>query len=168
MRFGVVHEPHGVAGSGLHARDASASAMLGLKGVIVHALDVVVAREGDEDILLWDEVFVFDVASLIRDFGASLVAEALFDFLDLLDHQIDDVVSGGEEAVVLGDVRDELIALGGELVLLHALEAAERHAKDGRALFFIEPKGFAKARGALRVVFGGADEMNDQIGRAHV
>ena len=76
MGLGVVHEPHDVPGGGLHAGDAAPAAMLGFEGIVVHPFDVVVAGEGNEDVLLGDEVFVLDVGGLIGDFGAPLVAEA--------------------------------------------------------------------------------------------
>ena len=163
VRLGVVHQAHHVAGGGLHAGNAPSAAVLGFEGIIVDPLNVVVAGEGDEDVLLRDEVLVFDIGGLIGDVGPPLVPEATLDLFDFGDEQIDDVLARGEEAVVFGDVGDQLVLFGIELVLLHALEAAEGHGQNRGALLFVEAEGFAEAGGGFRIVFGAADDVNDLI-----
>ena len=69
MGEGVLHQNDLVPIGGLHAGDAASATVLGSEGIVVHAFDIPVAGQGNDDILLRDEVFVFDVGSRIRDFG---------------------------------------------------------------------------------------------------
>ena len=112
---------------------------------------------------MWDEVLVFDIGGRIGNLRTSPITKARFDFLELDDHLVDDVVPGGEETVVFGDVRFEIGLFGVEFILLHALQTTEGHRKDRVALRLGQSESFVQAERGFLVVFRVTDDVNDLI-----
>jgi hypothetical protein len=106
--LGVKHDVDGIASSRRNAFDASTAAVLSAEGLIGHPFEIAVLRENDDDLVLRDQVFVIDVGGFIRNIGQALIAEFIFDFAELFDHKLHDVVFARKEAVVLRDVLGEL------------------------------------------------------------
>ena len=163
MGLRVLNEPHDVVADGLHAGDADTAAVLGGEGVVIDPLDITVLGKGDDDVLLWDEVLVFDIGGRIGNLRTSPIAKARFDFLKLDDHLIDDVVPGGKETVVFGDVRFKIALFGVEFVLFHTLQTTEGHRKDRVALRLGQSESPVQAERGFLIVFRVTDDVNDFV-----
>src|SRR5450756_3213971 len=102
---------HEILGAGAHADAALAAAGLAAVGIDAGALEVAAAGDGDGDVFHGDEVFELDLAGVLDDFGAALVAETLLDVLELLDDERAQYGIGAEEFEVLGDAALDICLL---------------------------------------------------------
>src|ERR1019366_5788965 len=101
-----------ILGARAHADAALAAAGLAAVGIDAGALEVAAAGDGDGDVFHGDEVFDLDLAGVLDDFGAALVAETLLDVLELLDDERAQYGIGAEEFEVFGDAAldiDQLV-----------------------------------------------------------
>ena len=85
-----------------------------------------------------DQVFEPDLAGVLDDLGAALVAEVLLDFLQFLDDQVAQHLVRTQDLQVLGDAALDVGQLVQDLLLLHAGEALELQFDDGLGLLLAE------------------------------
>ena len=94
--------------AGLHADAAGAAAALLAVGGDGRALEVAGVGDGDGDLLVGDEVFEGELGGLVDDLGAACVAVLVADVFELLDDDPAELLFGGEDRLVLGDVVADL------------------------------------------------------------
>ena len=88
----------------LHAEAAGAAAPLLAVGGDGGALEVAGMGDSDGDLFVGDEVFELQLGGLVDDLGAALVAVFVADGFELLDDDVAELLLGGEDGFVLGDV----------------------------------------------------------------
>src|SRR5919108_250414 len=147
----------------LHARDALAPATLAAVGLDVRALDVARARDGDDHLLVGQEVLDRQLRRLGEDLGAPRVAVFLLDGAQLVlddPHQLD---VGREDALELLDELQDLFVLFDDLLSLERGQATQLHVEDGLGLDLAElqspHQGVAGGVGAGRL----ADDADDDV-----
>src|SRR5579864_6714085 len=97
--------------------------------------------EGDEDLLLRDEVFLVHLELVVADLAAPGIGESPAQVGDLV---LDDAVDEsriGEQVLELSDLLDQLLVLLAELAALQPRQPAETEVDDGLRLPFrkVEP-----------------------------
>ena len=161
-----------VRGGGEHVHDGVllaggdallAHAALALRGILAHAgaLDVAVLREGEDALLLLDEILNVDLVLDVLNFGLALVAVlvANFDQLvleDALEHRF-----VGKKLNEVGDLLFQLVILVLELFAVETLQGLQAHFKNGLRLNVGERK--ARHELFLGVVVAGADDVDDLV-----
>ena len=88
----------------LHAAHALAAALLLAVRGHRQALDVAAARDGDDHVLVGDEVLDVEVACFVGDLGAALVGVAALDLEHLVADDLLDEVLVVQDALVVGDL----------------------------------------------------------------
>src|SRR6185503_11736827 len=107
----------------LHADDPAPAAMLLPVRGERHALRVVAAREGDDDVLVGDELLVRELAGqVVDDLGAPLVAVLLGHEVEVSLDEAEDLARAAKDRLELADELDRRLVL---LVKLLALELRE-------------------------------------------
>ena len=147
-----------------HALDALAATLLRAIGRHGEALDVAGVRDGDDHVLLGDEVLDVEVLGDDGgDGGTPLVAEAGRDVAQLVRDDGEDLLGMGEQVLEVLDVAVELGDLVDELLALEAGQALEAHLEDGRALDVVQAKAVVHALLGLGVVTRRADDVDDLV-----
>ena len=123
-----------VLGARAHADAALAAARLPAVGVDAGALEVSAARDRDGDVFHRDQVFEADLAGVLDDLGAALVAVIFLDFLQLFDDQVLEHFFRTQDFQVLGDAPLDVGQLVEDLLLLHAGQALQLQLDDGLRL----------------------------------
>ena len=131
---------------GPHAAHADAAAPLAAVGIERDALDVVVQGEGDDDVLLGDEVFDVHLTRIKGDFCAAFVAVFVTHFDELVFDDGKHLRAVGEDALELLDQLQHLLVLLLDLFALEAGEALETQVKDGLRLFLGELEAVHECR----------------------
>ena len=146
---------------GRRAGDAASAALLRAVGGHRVALDVAAVADGDDHVLVGDQLLDGDLALVVDDLGAALVAELLSDLGELVvDHRHQAAVRGEDrlQAIDRGAERAELVV---ELLALEAGQALQAHVEDRLRL----PLGervvalFGAARDLLFGAAGAAQEL---------
>ena len=119
--MGVFDQSNDIVSNRLHTSHADAATVLGGEGIIINPLDITIAGKGDDNVLLRNEVFVFDIGGIIGDFSTPFIGKARFDFLKFLNHDIDFVFTAGEDSIVFSDIGFKLSFFSIEFILLHTL-----------------------------------------------
>src|SRR5450432_3759306 len=94
---------HEIFGARAHADAALAAAGLPAIGIHAGALEVTAARHGDGDVFHRYQVLELDLAGVLDDLGAALVAETLLDVFEFLDDEGAQYAVGAQQLEVLGD-----------------------------------------------------------------
>src|SRR5947199_2911405 len=147
----------------LHAGHALAPAALAAVGLDVRALDVARARDGDDHLLVGEEVLDRQLRRLGEDLGAARVAVLLFDFEQLLLDDAHQLGVRGQDALELLDQREHLLVLLDDLVPLQLGQALQPHVQDGLGLDLgeLEPR-HQRVLGGVGAVRA-ADDANDHV-----
>ena len=132
--FATMQMLHRIFGARSHADAALAAARLAPIGVDRRALQISAARDRDRDVLPLHQIFETDLAGVLDDLGAALVAEVLLDFLQFLDDHAAQLRLRAQDFQVLGDHALNLGEFVEDLLLLHAGEALELQFDDGLRL----------------------------------
>ena len=140
-----------------------AHAALTLRGVLARAraLDVAVARQGEDALLLFDEVFDVDLVLDLLDLGLALIAILVANFNELvlqnaLEHRL-----VGEKLDKVGDLLFQLVKLVLELFAVETLQGLQAHIENGLRLHVGEREAFHQL--FLRVVVARADDVDDLV-----
>ena len=145
------------------ATHALAAALLLAVGGHGQALDVAAARDGDDHVLVGDEVLDVQIARLVADLGAALVPEALLDLFHFLADDELDLALIGKHALVVRDLLAQLGKLGLDLLALQAGQAAQAHLEDVVGLHFGKTEALHQALAGLCIVARGADDGDDLV-----
>ena len=137
VRYQVVVDCVVFAGSlATHALAAAVLPAISLGG---DTFDVAALAQGDNDLLVGDEVFIAEVTGFLRgDFSATLVAELLLELLGLVGHDLQDFGRVGKEGLELRDALVKLLELVLYALALKGGQTAELHFKDGLGLLLIK------------------------------
>ena len=146
------------------SRDALlAHAALTLRGVLARAraLDVAVAGQGEDALLLLDEVFNVDLVLDLLNFGLALIAILVANFDELvlegaLEHRL-----VGEKLDKVRDLLFEFVVLVLQLFAVEALQGLQAHIENGLCLHVGEREAFHEL--FLRVVVARADDVDDLV-----
>ena len=137
-----------------HADPPLAAAALRAVGRDRRPLDVAGVRDGDRHVLVGDQVLDPQLAALVDDFGAPLVAELFAHRLQLADHELDQQFLAREDRAQPFDRLHQLDELVEDLLPLEAGQALELHVEDRLGLELGEHElrlqSFARFRRALR------------------
>ena len=117
---------------------ALAAAALRLVGVDLGALGVAGRRDGHDDVLAGDEVFLGDVADGADDLGAAVVAELLHDLCELVADDVALALRAGQDVLEVGDLVLQLGELVDDLLALEGGQAAQLHGQDGVGLHLVD------------------------------
>ena len=120
-------------------------------------------REGDDHVLLGDEVLDVEVHGRVRYLCATLVAKLLGDLLHLGLDDLEDLPLVRKESLVVLDGLAQAVELVLDLVALQAGQAAQAHLEDRRRLDLGEPKPVDEPLGRLRVRAAGTDDGDDLV-----
>ncbi len=121
-----------------HADAAAAAARLLAVSVERSALEITVVCDGDDHLLVGDQVFDRDVADLFADLSPALVAEFLLHLAQLGDDDLVQLVVRAQDLEVARDLDLDLRQLVEDLLTLHAGQALELHLDDGLSLLLAE------------------------------
>ncbi|GAA4953418.1 hypothetical protein GCM10023238_19800 [Streptomyces heliomycini] len=122
----------------LRAAHPLAAALLGPVVVGLGALDVAAARDRDDDVLLGDQVLDGHVALVGDQLRLAVVAVLLDERGQLLADDAALADRGGEDLVVLADLRLEFVVLLDDLLALQGGQAAQLHLEDGVGLDVVD------------------------------
>ena len=119
---------------------ADALAAAALRPVLVGpgALGVAAAGDGDDDLLLGDEVLDVHVAVERQDLGAPGVAELVDDLGELLGHDPALPLGRGEDVVVVGDLELERGQLVDDALALERGQAPQLQVEDRAGLLLVD------------------------------
>src|SRR5438874_2564362 len=147
----------------LHAGHALAAAALAAVGLDVRALDVARARDGDDHLLVGEEVLDRQLRRLGENLGAPRVAVLLFDLEQLLLDDVHQLGVRGQDALELLDQREHLLVLLDDLVPLQLGQALQPHVQDGLGLDLgeLEPR-HQRVLGGVGAVRA-ADDADDHV-----
>ena len=140
-----------------------AHAALTLRSVLARAraLDIAVARERKDALLLFDEVFDVDLVLDLLNFGLARIAVLVADLKKLvlqnaLEHRL-----VGEKLDKIGDLLFQLVKLVLELFAVEALQGLQAHIENGLRLHIGEGKALHEL--FLCVVVARADDVDDLV-----
>ena len=140
-----------------------AHAALTLRGVLARAraLDVAVAGQGEDALLLFDEVFDVDLVLDLLNFGLALIAVLVADLNELV---LEDALEHRLVCEQFDKVRDllfEFVVLVLELLAVEALQGLQAHIEDGLRLHVGKREALHQL--FLRVVVARADDVDDLV-----
>ena len=122
------------------------------------ALDVAPARQGDDHVLVGDEIEDVNAFEVLKDLGLAGGGVAILNFLDLVaDDAAQDLVVFQDRAQVF-DELDELIVLVDEFLALQVGQALQAHVQDGLGLALGQPKALHQPFPGFDGVFGGPND----------
>ena len=133
--------------------------------VDLRALDIAASRDGDDDVLLGDEVLHGHVALGRDDAGASLVAELLHDVGELVADDLPLAALGGEDRFEVGDPLLDLGELVDDPLALEGGEAAQLEQEDRAGLLGIDVEQGHEAVAGLVRRRRAPDERDDLVER---
>ncbi len=153
--------PDLVLGLGRHSPAAAATAALGAIDRDRRALDVAVAGDGDDHILLGDEVLDGEITEIGDDLGPAVVAILGPDLLEFLDDDVGDHRFGTENRLEMGDGLFEFGVLIDDLVPLQAREPLQTHLENCLGLTFGETEALHETVLRRHRIGGCADQLDD-------
>ena len=142
---------------------ALAAALLRAVGGHGDALHVAGMGDGDDHLLVGDEVLDVERALGGLDLGAALVAELAADLAHLLLDHGEDLLLVRQQVLVVGDGAAQAVQLLLNLVALETRQAAKLHLEDGRGLLGREAEALDQAAAGLGVGARGADDRDDLV-----
>ena len=148
-------------------RAAHTLAAAPLRPVVVRArpLGVAAAGDGDDHLLLGDEVLDADLAVERQDRGATLVAVLGDDLRELLGHDVALALLAVEDRLVLEDLGLELGVVVEDLLTLQRGEPTQLHVEDRVGLKLVDVEHLHEADPRLVRVGRPADEGDDLVER---
>ncbi len=147
----------------LHAAQALPAAALGAIRRDRQALDVALVGDGDDHLLLGDEVLQVDVAFAGHDLRAPLVGVALADLQQLGSDQRIDAALVAQDRAQLGDAGLQLVVLGLDLAGLELREPLQAQVQDGARLDLGEVEPAHQPGAGLLRIGRTADQRDDLI-----
>ena len=141
--------------------DASAAALLGAIGRSGNALDIARVREGEDALLLFDQVLDINLVFDILNFGAAVVAVFVADGKQLVFQNALEHVFVGKQLAVILDALFQLVVLVLQLLALESLQTFELHVEHDLRLNFRQVELCHQA--LFRVVVALADGLDDLV-----
>ena len=125
------------------------------------ALDVAAGGEGEDALLLLDEVLDVDLVLHVLDLGDALVAVLVPDGGELVLEHAPEHLLGAQQLLEVGDALLQLLVLVLQLLPVQALEGLEAHVQDGLGLDVVQAEALHQP--LLGVVVAGADDVDDLV-----
>src|SRR2546428_602347 len=148
-----------------HPDHAAPSPVLSAIGRKRHALHVVAARYGDDDVLIGDELLRRELAwRVVHHLSTAVVAVSRSDLVEVLLDERQDPARAREDRLELRYQLDRLAVVVVQLLPLEAGEPAQLHLENGLGLRFGEPESFAELPDEKRLLaLVRADELDDLV-----
>ena len=143
--------------------DALAAAVLGAVGVGAGALGVAGAGDGDDHVLLGDEVLHAHLAVEGHDPGAALVAVLLDDLGQLAGDDAPLALRGGDDLAQVLDAGAQLLGLLLDLEALQGGQTAQLEGEDGLGLGLVDVQQAHEAGAGLLGGGRAPDEGDDGV-----
>ena len=141
---------HAVILARVERGDALAAPVLLLVVGEARALHVAAPREGDDNLVVGDEIHGVEAPGLLlHDIAPAGRGVVLPDVRDLVADDAPEHVHVGEDGLVPGDILQQAVVLGLNFLALQAGEALQAHVEDGPRLDVVKPEAFLKARPRL-------------------
>ncbi len=147
----------------LGATHSLAATLLRTVVVAARPLGVAAAGDGDDHLLLGDEVFHRDLAGVREDRRATLVAVLRDELVHLVGDDLTLARLLREDVLVLQDLLLELVVLVDDLLALQGGEAAQLHVEDRGRLDLVDVEHLDEALTRTVGVGGAADERDDVV-----
>ena len=154
---------HEVFGLEVHAADALAAAMLLAVGTGRQSLNVARLRDGDDHVLLGDEVLDVDILGCIRDVGPPLVGVLRPDLCHFIFDDAQNQGDIGENLLVPRDLLTQLGELIHDFPALEAGEATQSHLEDGIALRVAQTETLGQTTLCLNIVGARSDDGDNLV-----
>ena len=119
--------------------------------------------DGEDHVLLGDQVLDPEVLDLPDDLGAPRIAVRLLQPLQFLFDHLEHLALALQEHLVRFDLLDELQVLGLEFVAFQGREALQLHLEDGLRLPFAEVKFFDQRLSRLLRALGLPDGLDHRV-----
>ena len=123
-----------VAFAGVAPADPAPAAPLLAVAIHRHPLDVALAGDGHDDLLVRDHILHLEVGDRPGELGPTLVAELVAHLVDVFANDVHHQVLVAEQGLVAFDLLDQLAVLLGQLLDLQAGEFLQLHGQDGVGL----------------------------------
>ena len=146
-----------------HARDALAAALLSTIGSHGNTLDVTGMGDGDDHILVGNEVLYIEIALRRCDLGAALIAKLAGDLAHLLFNHTQNLLLMGKKVLVVGNGAAQTVQFFLDLIALKTGQATQLHLKDGGGLFGRETKALDQASRSLGIGTRRTDNRDDLV-----
>ncbi len=161
MGGGGEHVHHGVLVPGGDALLAHAALALGRILADGGALDVPVGGEGEDALLLLDQVLDVDLVLHVLDLGLAVVAVLVGDGLQLLLQDGLYQILIRQHPQIVGDFLLQLLVLVLQLLPVQPLQSLQAHIQNGLGLDIVQTEAVHQV--LLGVVIAGADDMDDLV-----
>ena len=147
----------------LGALDALATAVLGAVFVGLGALDEAGVRDGDDHVLLGDQILHVHLAGVRQDARAAFVAVLGHDLVEFVAHDLALALRLGQDVLIIGDPAHELVMLVQDLLRLHVGQAHQLHRQDGVGLDLVDVQELHQLRPGILTALAGTDEPDDLL-----
>ena len=155
MRGGHKHLLHKVLVAGCHTRHPTAAALLLAIGVQVQPLDVAGVGNGNNHILLGNQIFLIQRRALLaHNRGAAFVAEFIFNLHQLLLDNAQHHPLAGKHLLQISNSFNQLGIFRVNFAVLQTGQRPQTHFQNGRRLLVGEAEAFHQF-GARLVRVGG-------------
>ena len=142
---------HAVILARVERGDALAAPVLLLVVGEACALHIAAPREGDDNIVVGDEIHGVKAPGLfLHDIAPARRGVVLLNVRDLVTDDAPEHVHVGEDGFIPGDILQKAVVLGLNFFALQAGEALQAHVEDGPRLDVVKPEAFPEAR--LRLI----------------
>ena len=122
-----------------HASTALAAAPLRAIGRQRNALDIAAMRDGDDHVLVLDQVLDVVLELLLDDLGLARRGELVADLGELRTHDLDHAFARAEDVEIVADRRGERVQLLGDLAAFEPGQALQPQIEDGARLLVGQP-----------------------------
>ena len=127
------------------------------------ALDITLARDGDDHRLVGNHVDFVELATNVIDFRAPAVAVAVLDFLQLIADNLLLHLRRSQYLIEVVNLPHQLLELGHDFVALQAREALQAHIQNGAGLYLAQSVLFDELRAGGIAVAGASDKGNNLV-----
>ena len=144
----------------LHAGDAPAAPLLQLVQLGGLALDIAEVGQGNDALLLGDQILNIHLPADLLDLCPAIVAEPFPDLADLLPDDGQHPLLVPKDCLEILDLQLQSGQLIQDLLALHAGQLAQLHGYNGIGLGIVNAEPLHQPQLGLRPILGGTDDGN--------
>ena len=119
--------------------------------------------DGDDHILVGNEVLYIEIALRRCDLGAALIAKLAGDLAHLLFNHTQNLLLMGKKVLVVGNGAAQTVQFFLDLIALKTGQATQLHLEDGGGLFGREAKALDQASRSLGIGTRRTDNRDDLV-----
>lgn len=149
------------------SRNALPPAVLQTVGVGGKPLDIAVVGEGENAVLIGNEVLDVNLSRNHGDFGASVVDIAVADGIGLVLDDLSDFVSVAENSLKLGNLGVKGVELVLDFDFFKTGETSQRHLNNGGGLNVVKAEPLGQRRLGIGNGLGAADYADDLVDKVN-